>query len=100
MRLLVAESLPYCTPKPSRGEGNWGILVLLSRRHAVLEPSVFWQMFFRFIIADEIANGILGSLVAITATCACVHPPEAPLIGAVGGILALLTNDWTLGRVL
>eukprot|EP00439_Symbiodinium_sp_Y106_P022636 s1102_g2.t2 len=54
----------------------------------------------RFIIADEIANGILGSLVAITATCACVHPPEAPLIGAVGGILALLTNDWTLDRVL
>ncbi|CAE7633818.1 AMT1-5, partial [Symbiodinium sp. CCMP2456] len=46
------------------------------------------------IVADEIANGILGSLVAITATCACVHPPEAPLIGAVGAILALLVNDW------
>ncbi|CAE7331136.1 amt-3 [Symbiodinium pilosum] len=27
--------------------------------------------------AEEVANGILGSLVAITATCACVHPPEA-----------------------
>jgi len=48
----------------------------------------------RLIVADEIANGILGSLVAITATCACVHPPEAPLIGALGAILALLANDW------
>ena len=53
----------------------------------------------RLIVADEIANGSLGSLVAITATCACVHPPEAPLIGALGAILALLANDWTLGDV-
>ncbi|CAK9081153.1 Putative ammonium transporter 3 [Durusdinium trenchii] len=40
---------------------------------------------------EEIANGILGALVSITATC--VHPFEALVIGFVGSIIALLTND-------
>ncbi|CAK9044516.1 unnamed protein product [Durusdinium trenchii] len=43
------------------------------------------------IYTKEIANGILGALVSITATC--VHPFEALVIGFVGSIIALLTND-------
>ncbi|CAK9041187.1 unnamed protein product [Durusdinium trenchii] len=47
----------------------------------------------KLIRPEEIANGILGALVSITATCACVHPFEALVIGFVGSIIALLTND-------
>ncbi|CAE7942062.1 amt-3 [Symbiodinium sp. KB8] len=41
----------------------------------------------------RIANGLLGALVAITATCACVHPYEAVIVGFVGSISALACND-------
>lgn len=47
----------------------------------------------QYIRAEEVANGILGSLVAITAPCACVHPPDAPIIGFIGALIALTTND-------
>ncbi|CAE7713046.1 AMT1-1, partial [Symbiodinium sp. CCMP2456] len=45
------------------------------------------------ISPEEIANGLLGALVAITATCACVHPYEAVIVGFVGSISALACND-------
>ena len=45
------------------------------------------------VVVQEIANGLLGALVAITATCACVHPHEAVIIGFIGAIAALGGND-------
>lgn len=47
---------------------------------------------------EDVCNGILGSLVSITAPCAVVHSNEAIFIGFIGSILALLTNALTLGR--
>jgi Amt family ammonium transporter len=38
-----------------------------------------------------VCNGLLGGLVAITASCAFVSPPAAVLIGAVAGLLVVWT---------
>jgi len=46
------------------------------------------------VLPTDIVNGVLGSLVAITASCASVHPPEALVIGAFGSLIALLANDF------
>ena len=41
----------------------------------------------------DIVNGILGSLVASSPTCASVHTHDALIIGSIGSLLALWTND-------
>ena len=40
-----------------------------------------------------VVNGVLGSLVAITAPCAVCTPIEALAVGAAGGIAAIRAND-------
>ena len=44
------------------------------------------------VLPQDVANGILGSLVATTATCACITPHEALIIGFIGALVALLGN--------
>ena len=50
----------------------------------------------QLILPSEVANGILGALVSITATCASVHTHSALLIGFVGALVGLSTNDMLL----
>ena len=45
----------------------------------------------------DVANGILGSLVAITAPCACTTPFEALIIGFIGSLCANSANHVLLG---
>ena len=40
--------------------------------------------------AEDIANGVLGGLVGITAGCAAVHTPGAVMIGTICGVTVLL----------
>ncbi|XP_013397780.1 putative ammonium transporter 3 [Lingula anatina] len=40
---------------------------------------------------SDLVNGILGSLVSITASCAVVRPWEALVIGALGGVITIAT---------
>ena len=48
----------------------------------------------KLVLPTDIVNGILASLVSVTACCASIHTFEAIIIGAVGSVLALATNDW------
>ena len=48
------------------------------------------------VIPHEIANGMLGALVAITATCASVHTYAALIIGFLGSLSALAANELIL----
>ncbi|MFN3259261.1 MAG: ammonium transporter [Pikeienuella sp.] len=47
---------------------------------------------------DRIVNGLLGGLVAITAGCDVVGLQGAVAIGALGGLVAQVANDWLLHR--
>ena len=47
---------------------------------------------------EMVVNGILGSLVAITAPCAVCTPIESLAIGAAGGIAAIGANDALAAR--
>lgn len=48
------------------------------------------------VFPHEIANGMLGALVAITATCASVHTYAALIIGFIGSLAALASNELIL----
>lgn len=47
-----------------------------------------------YMDVQQIVNGVLAGLVAITANCHAVTPKEAILIGAVGGIIVHLGTNW------
>lgn len=53
-----------------------------------------WRTNRRLIIPEHVINGILGSLVAITPTCACVNTYVALPIGAIGALVALGANTF------
>jgi hypothetical protein len=52
-----------------------------------------WNTKGRYLRPRDIVNGILGSLVAITPTCACVHTYVALVVGSIGSFVACITND-------
>lgn len=47
-----------------------------------------------YMDVQQIVNGVLAGLVAITANCHAVTPKEAVLIGAVGGIIVHFGTIW------
>ena len=49
---------------------------------------------FKFVRPSDIASGILGSLVAITPSCACTHTYDALIIGVIGALVALVISDF------
>ena len=59
-----------------------------------------WRTNYKLFIPEHVANGILGSLVAITASCATVNTYDAFPIGFIGGLIGLLANTWICHRQL
>lgn len=53
-----------------------------------------WRTKGKLVIPEHVINGILGSLVAITPSCACIHTWDAFPIGAVGALLGLGINTF------
>lgn len=53
-----------------------------------------WFFFNNKLIIDIIINSILGSLVSITACCIYVSTPESFLIGAIGALVTIKSNDY------
>ena len=51
-----------------------------------------WRTNWTLVIPEHVVNGILGSLVSITPSCACVRTYVAFPIGAIGAFLALGSN--------
>ena len=51
-----------------------------------------WRTGGRLVIPEHLINGILGSLVAITPSCASVHTYDAIVIGIVGALVGLGGN--------
>jgi len=55
--------------------------------------SLLWTK-WKLIRVDDIVNGILGSLVAITPSCASIHTYDALIIGSIGGVIAITSNQY------
>ena len=51
-----------------------------------------WRTQGRLVIPEHVVNGVLAALVAITASCACVHTYVAFPVGAIGALMALSAN--------
>jgi len=56
-------------------------------------------MFFGYVrlgypAALDLLNGVIGGLVAITASCHLQSPPMSALIGGVGGVVVVLGSAW------
>jgi hypothetical protein len=52
-----------------------------------------WRSKWKLVKPNHVIDGILGSLVAITPCCACIHTYDALIIGAVGALVALVLNE-------
>ncbi len=52
--------------------------------------ALFSRVVYGKILPNEVLNGVLGGLVAITAGCAAVEPAGAVFIGAAAGMVVLL----------
>jgi len=53
-----------------------------------------WRTKGKLVNPEHLINGILGSLVAITAACASVHTYDAFFIGAIGSLVGLGVNTF------
>jgi len=59
--------------------------------------AILWSLAWtkwKLIRVDDIVNGILGSLVATTASCAAIHTYDALIVGAIGAFVAISTNSY------
>lgn len=52
----------------------------------------------KYMRPADIANGILGGLVASSPTCSVVHTGESLIIGAIGSLGATFTNDTVMKK--
>lgn len=53
----------------------------------------------KYVNPSGVVNGILGALVAISASCASVHTYDALIIGAISAFVALGANDFVETRL-
>lgn len=53
-----------------------------------------WRTEWKLVIPEHLVNGILAALVSITASCACVQTWIAFPVGAIGSLVALLSNTY------
>lgn len=57
----------------------------------VMAGTISWGI-YRVPLVEDIINGVLGGLVAITAACHVVSPISACIIGVISGIVVVLTT--------
>ncbi|KAL7548582.1 hypothetical protein ACHAWF_011858 [Thalassiosira exigua] len=79
-RWIVATRAAIVTVNTSAGGGVVSLIYTLQKTKG------------KHIKVHHLVNGILGALVASSATCAVVHAWEALVIGAVGALIANLLN--------
>ena len=70
------------------------INTILCAVSAGLAAAIVTKVRFRKPDASLSVNGWIGGLVASSATCAFVKPPEAVVVGAVAGALVTLSVEW------
>jgi Amt family ammonium transporter len=71
-----------------------GVNTLLCAVSAGLTAAIVTKVRFRKPDASLSVNGWVGGLVASSATCAFIKPPEAVVVGAIAGGLVTLTIEW------
>jgi Amt family ammonium transporter len=67
---------------------------LLSAASAALTAAIITKIRFRKPDASLTVNGWIGGLVASSAACAFIQPPEAVVVGAIAGGLVTLSIEW------
>lgn len=85
-RWITATRTAITTMNSSAAGGIVGILVSLVQTRGTL------------VTPDEVINGILGALVAITPCCDTIHTHSAFLVGGFGGFFGLILNKFLLEK--
>ena len=67
---------------------------VLSGAAGMLSAGILGWQRCKKVEVETLINGSLAGLVSITAACNFVATPVAVIIGAIGGIIMLLTRDW------
>ncbi len=67
---------------------------ILSATSAGLTAAILTKIRFRKPDASLSVNGWVGGLVASSASCAFIKPPEAVIVGIVAGALVTLSVEW------
>ena len=71
-----------------------GVNTLLSATSAGLTAAIITKIRFGKPDASLSVNGWIGGLVASSAACAFIQPPEAIVVGAVAGALVTFSIEW------